>query len=71
MAFGDLEISVSTASVDTSEEVVLVPKLVGRKDEALTCALEIARRKEALKRVIKDDDYFKCNWCLKVYLMGP
>ena len=58
VAFGDLEISVSTASVDTSEEVIGVPKPVGRKDEALTRALEVARKKESLKRVVKDDEYF-------------
>lgn len=58
VAFGDLEISVSTASVDTSEDVLGAPKPPGRKDEALTRALEVARKKESLKRVLKDDEYF-------------
>ena len=58
VAFGDLEISVSsTASVDTSEDII-VPKPVVKRDEALTRALEHARRKESLKRVLKNDDYF-------------
>jgi len=58
VAFGDLEISVSTASVDTSEDIVHVPKPSVKKDEALTRALEHARKKESMKRVIKNDDYF-------------
>ena len=58
VAFGDLEISVSTASCDTSEDLGAAPKQSGRKDEALTRALEVARKKESLKRVVKDDEYF-------------
>lgn len=58
VAFGELEISVSTASVDTSEDPIIPPKPSGKKDEAIIRAVEHNRRREASKRIIKDDRYW-------------
>ena len=58
VAFGELEISVSTASVDTSEDLIVPPKPSGKKDEAIIRAVEHNRRREASKRIIKDDSYW-------------
>ena len=40
VAFGELEISVSTASVDTSEDLIVPPKPSGKKDEAIILTLK-------------------------------